>query len=285
VGILELIWHYTAAYAPRGDLGRIGPQRVPYALAKAIGWMGDPWKLLRAMVGAQWFDVCPEHGVRVHDWPDHADQTVKRSPAVAGTKDQQDSEKKKDKHWKGPGFSACYDTCKDIVLTGDTALLVTDASVTRHCLAAVAVSVAVSVAVADTDTKPLPAAPSAAPSPRESSPEEGVSGQGTTDTPPTPPKTHAEAWDRVREHVRAQIDSRRFATWLEPTSSRRVDRERRELVVAVPRQEALNWIRDNYAAHMTDGLNAIGLLGWTVRFEVDRSPPLPPSTGTWGATH
>lgn len=73
VGLLELLWHWTARYAPAGDVGRWSNG----ALAQAVGWDGDADALVAALVAAGWLDERPECRLYVHDWSHHADDAVK----------------------------------------------------------------------------------------------------------------------------------------------------------------------------------------------------------------
>jgi len=75
VGILEALWHFAAAYARRGDVGR----HSDAALAAAIDWREGPGTLVDALVSTGWLDRCRCHRLRIHDWPEHADQTVRRT--------------------------------------------------------------------------------------------------------------------------------------------------------------------------------------------------------------
>jgi hypothetical protein len=76
VGLLESLWHFAAGYARRGDLGRFSDLEI----AEHLGWEpGSHESLIRALVETRWLDRCQCHRLRVHDWPDHADQTVSRS--------------------------------------------------------------------------------------------------------------------------------------------------------------------------------------------------------------
>lgn len=74
VGLLELLWHFTGRYAPRGDLGRWPDQRI----AEAISWEGEPAIIIRVLVQTGWLDACRENRLVVHDWKDHADDTTKK---------------------------------------------------------------------------------------------------------------------------------------------------------------------------------------------------------------
>lgn len=78
VGVLESVWHFAAHYARRGDVGR----RSNVAIAQGIGWRGDADRLIAALVLAGYLDECACHRLRVHDWPDHADQAVRKTSDV-----------------------------------------------------------------------------------------------------------------------------------------------------------------------------------------------------------
>ncbi|MBE3119733.1 MAG: hypothetical protein IMZ50_13395, partial [Candidatus Atribacteria bacterium] len=75
VGLLELLWHFTAKYAERGDLGRHSNE----AIARAVGWRGRPDKLVNALVACRWVDADPVHRLLVHDWQAHADEGVRKN--------------------------------------------------------------------------------------------------------------------------------------------------------------------------------------------------------------
>lgn len=78
VGLLEMLWHFTAHYAKRGDVGR----HSDLAIARAIGWDRDPVELIRGLVASGWLDPCSCHRLVIHDWARHADQGVGRSEEV-----------------------------------------------------------------------------------------------------------------------------------------------------------------------------------------------------------
>lgn len=73
VGLLELLWHFTARFAPRGDIGRFSNR----AIANSIDWDRDPDELIAAMVKCGWLDEHTEHRLVVHDWSEHADGAVR----------------------------------------------------------------------------------------------------------------------------------------------------------------------------------------------------------------
>lgn len=83
-----MLWHFTAEYALAGDVGRFSDD----AIAKALCWDHASTMLVSCLVDAGWLDRCQCHRLRVHDWPQHADQTVSR---VLTNRNQ--------------GFLKCYD--------------------------------------------------------------------------------------------------------------------------------------------------------------------------------
>lgn len=87
VGILEGLFHFVATYARRGDIGRMTDRQI----ATGVGWEGDPEQLVEGLVSAGWLDACPCHRLRLHDWPEHADQGVSQSILI-----------------KKQGFIECY---------------------------------------------------------------------------------------------------------------------------------------------------------------------------------
>lgn len=74
VGILELLWHFTARYAPQGDIGRWSDANI----AAGVCWAGDPSALVRALLSSGWLDEHAKHRLVVHDWHDHADDATKK---------------------------------------------------------------------------------------------------------------------------------------------------------------------------------------------------------------
>jgi hypothetical protein len=74
IGILELLWHFTARYAPRGDIGRWSDERI----AAGLYWTGDPASVVSALTRSGWLDPHPSLRLVVHDWHDHADDTTKK---------------------------------------------------------------------------------------------------------------------------------------------------------------------------------------------------------------
>jgi len=82
IGVLELLWYFTATYAPRGDVGRYSDADI----AEACEWPPDrdPSELVRALVSCRWLDEHPTYRLVVHDWPEHADPYVHATLAKRG---------------------------------------------------------------------------------------------------------------------------------------------------------------------------------------------------------
>jgi hypothetical protein len=74
VGIMESLWHWTARYAPAGDIGKHSDADI----ADGIGYRGDMSRLVATLADVGWIDRCERHRFIVHDWPDHADDAVKK---------------------------------------------------------------------------------------------------------------------------------------------------------------------------------------------------------------
>ena len=93
VGILELLFHFAAQYAPEGDVGRFSDKRI----AAALDWGGAPGKLVSALVESRWLDPHPTARLAVHGWAEHADRTtlqkLSRSGKTAIQSDHEDTEK------------------------------------------------------------------------------------------------------------------------------------------------------------------------------------------------
>jgi len=74
-GLLELLWHFTARYAPQGNIGKFPAAMI----AGAVDYTeGSPERLMEALHECGWLDTHAEHGFLVHDWRDHCpDRTDK----------------------------------------------------------------------------------------------------------------------------------------------------------------------------------------------------------------
>ncbi|HTR34933.1 MAG TPA: hypothetical protein VMH80_03460 [Bryobacteraceae bacterium] len=80
VGYLELLWHFTAEFAPQGNVGKYSDKRIE----AAVYWSGPAGKLIEALLEAHFLDRDPIHRLVVHDWHDHADDAVRKRLNRAG---------------------------------------------------------------------------------------------------------------------------------------------------------------------------------------------------------
>lgn len=80
VGILECLWHFTAEFAPQGNVGKFSDA----AIAGHLHWDKPCRELITALCEAKYLERHPKHRLIVHDWHEHADQTVKRYLAKHG---------------------------------------------------------------------------------------------------------------------------------------------------------------------------------------------------------
>lgn len=71
-GILEFIWHFVARYTPNGAIGRYSN----VAIAQAIDHNDNADMLVEALVSSGWLDRHNEHRLIVHDWREHAEDSV-----------------------------------------------------------------------------------------------------------------------------------------------------------------------------------------------------------------
>jgi len=74
VGYLELLFHFAAQYAPHGDVGRFTDKRI----SGGLDWAGKPERIINALIESGWLDRDPVSRLVVHDWEDHALESVKR---------------------------------------------------------------------------------------------------------------------------------------------------------------------------------------------------------------
>lgn len=76
-GLLECLWHWTARQARTGLL----PSDWATEFADHARWDGDPEDLRSALVATGWIDHGAGSRDFVHDWQDHADDSVKKTLA------------------------------------------------------------------------------------------------------------------------------------------------------------------------------------------------------------
>lgn len=80
LGVLEALWHVTAEQSPTGDIGRMSDQDI----ADEMFYVGDATALILALIESGWIDNHPTFRLVVHDWDQHADQSIKRKVARHG---------------------------------------------------------------------------------------------------------------------------------------------------------------------------------------------------------
>jgi hypothetical protein len=72
VGLLEMLWQFTAEFHPAGDVGRVADEII----TEALDWEKDPAVLISALVAEKFLDEHPTYRLIVHDWPAHAEDSV-----------------------------------------------------------------------------------------------------------------------------------------------------------------------------------------------------------------
>src|SRR5438067_375610 len=80
LGMLQLLWDYTAQYQPAGNIGVLTND----AIARVVYWEADPKDLIKALIKTRWLDKNADHRLIVHDWPEHCEDTVHRRLAREG---------------------------------------------------------------------------------------------------------------------------------------------------------------------------------------------------------
>lgn len=80
IGWLEIVWHFTGRFTPRGDIGKYSDQ----AIESWVEWNGKPGALIEALVKTGWVDRDRDHRLLIHDWSQHADKATKNALSRAG---------------------------------------------------------------------------------------------------------------------------------------------------------------------------------------------------------
>jgi len=80
VGLIEAVFHFTANYAPQGDIGKYSDESI----AEDVFWRKSPEKMISALKKTRWIDEDPKHRLVVHDWTDHAEEAVRKKLARQG---------------------------------------------------------------------------------------------------------------------------------------------------------------------------------------------------------
>jgi len=79
-GLLQAIWTFTGKNCPRGDIGRFTNRQI----ARGIQYTGNIDLLIEILVQTGWLDACEcDMRLVVHDWSDHAEDSVHRKLARA----------------------------------------------------------------------------------------------------------------------------------------------------------------------------------------------------------
>lgn len=113
LGVMEAVWHVTAAHAPAGDIGRLRDQD----LADELYWDGDAGELVAALVSAGVLETHPVHRLVVHGWSEHADSALRHKLKRARTA-----------FWDGsPPFGHAAPPTEDDVTASDHDVTPTDA--------------------------------------------------------------------------------------------------------------------------------------------------------------
>jgi hypothetical protein len=72
VGLMECFWRWVRTYAKPGDIGSVAPKRI----AEGAKWDQDPEIFIAALVRARFLDKRRGKVQLVHDWWDHAEDSV-----------------------------------------------------------------------------------------------------------------------------------------------------------------------------------------------------------------
>jgi hypothetical protein len=76
-GLLEFLWHWASKYAIQGDIGRWSDADI----AAGSGWedSGRVPEFIGKLLESGWLDADPVHRLLIHDWADHADDSVRKT--------------------------------------------------------------------------------------------------------------------------------------------------------------------------------------------------------------
>jgi hypothetical protein len=72
VGLLEMLWHFTARYAPIGDIGKWSDS----VIANRLDWREDQSRLIQAFVATGWLEKNDKSRLVIHGWSEHSDDAV-----------------------------------------------------------------------------------------------------------------------------------------------------------------------------------------------------------------
>lgn len=74
VGIMESLWHMTASKAPTGDISKLAAEDIAFY----VQWDREPTELVEALIVCRWLDKGTNGNLYVHDWKEHAEDSVKK---------------------------------------------------------------------------------------------------------------------------------------------------------------------------------------------------------------
>jgi hypothetical protein len=86
VGYLELLWHFTAEFAPQGDIGKYDDRRIEAAMGFLPHAKRKSGRLVLALIDSHWIDQDPTCRLRVHHWADHCESNVHVKLSKSGRK-------------------------------------------------------------------------------------------------------------------------------------------------------------------------------------------------------
>ena len=72
VGLCEMLWHTAAREAPEGDIGKLTDEDI----AIALDWNREPGDLIGGFTHAGLIDEHTVHRLIIHDWAEHAEDSV-----------------------------------------------------------------------------------------------------------------------------------------------------------------------------------------------------------------
>lgn len=82
VGILEMLWHFTADFCPRGDIGRMDDESI----LESFGESPEKSGMLQKLIDCGWIDLSEEFRLVVHDWHEHCDDYTKKKLKKQGVR-------------------------------------------------------------------------------------------------------------------------------------------------------------------------------------------------------
>lgn len=80
VGIMEMLWQFTADHCPRGNVGSIPDA----AIAQSVAWSKKSTVLIEALCEVGFLERNAAHRLIIHDWPDHAESSVCKKLSRSG---------------------------------------------------------------------------------------------------------------------------------------------------------------------------------------------------------